>query len=88
MTKPRQVITVEASDHGNVDGKRTISVEIKVKPELFLLPDMLVNEGVLVGIESDLKKLARTAVIAHIEASRTLLKSLAERKRTNGEAAE
>lgn len=88
MTKSRQVIIVEASDHGNVDGKRTILVEIKVNPELFLLPDMLVNEGALSGIEIELKKLARTAVASHIEASRALLKSLAERKQVNGDAAE
>lgn len=88
MTRPSQIITVDATDHGNVDGKRTISVEIKVKPELFLLPDMMVSEGVLSGIEVELKKLARTAVSAHIEASRALLKSLAERKKMNGEASE
>jgi len=85
MARLNQTISVEATDHGNKEGKRTILVEIKVKPELFLLPDMLVNEGALARVESDLKRAAKSVVENHIDAGRLLLRSLAERKNDDQE---
>ena len=81
MPRLDQVISVNASDQGSQDGKRTLSIKIKLKPELLLLPDMLVQQGALAAIENKLKRAARTAVVAHIEEGRNLIRSMGVRKR-------
>ena len=81
MPRVSQIIGVEVSDQGNVDGNRTISLEIKVKPEFFLIPDMMVQAGALKSLEKELKTHARVLVMEHLESSKNLLESLGKKKR-------
>ena len=76
MARLEQLISVMVGDKGKQGEKRKLIVEIEGGSDLFLLSDLLVQEGVLRDLPSFVKSANRKAVGEYISSGRELVKGV------------
>ena len=76
MARLEQLISVMVGDKGKQGEKRKLVVEIEGGSDLFLLSDLLVQEGVLRDLPSFVKAANRKAVGEYISSGRELVKGV------------
>ena len=83
MPRIDQRISVSTSDKGKVGEKRKLTIEVEADSGMFLLSDLLVQEGVLRDLKSFLATASRSAVGEYILSGRKLVKEAGAKEKKN-----
>lgn len=76
MTVITRQIDVSVTDKGVERGKRTVTILIEAKQDLFQLSDLLVKEAVVAKLENVLKKAIKGAVAEYIASGRKVVRGV------------